>query len=84
MRIIIFGTGLFYKNRRTNINRKDIIAFIDNNKEVQETIIDGCLVLSVDRGIQLDYDYIVLMARNDNRINMESQLLELGLSLIHI
>lgn len=78
MRIIIFGTGLFYKNRRTNINRKDIIAFIDNNKEVQETIVDGCLVLSVDRGIQLDYDYIVLMARNDNRINMESQLLELG------
>ena len=79
MRIIIFGTGVYYKNRKENLRKNDIIAFIDNDSSKQGSILDGCLILSAERGIQLDYDYIVLMARDDNRRAMEKQLLDMGI-----
>ncbi|HJA31261.1 MAG TPA: glycosyltransferase family 4 protein [Candidatus Eisenbergiella pullicola] len=78
MKIIIFGTGIFYKNRKDNLRKSDIIAFIDNAPDKQGTILDGCLILSVERGIQLNFDYIVLMARQDNKRAMEKQLLDMG------
>lgn len=78
MRIIIFGTGLYYRNRKHNLKERDIIAFMDNDPAKHDSILDGCLILPVERGIQLNYDYIVLMARTDNREEMENQLLGMG------
>lgn len=42
MRIVVFGTGKFYKNRKQKLlENADIVAFIDNNCSLWGTIIDG-------------------------------------------
>ena len=80
MKAIIFGTGLYYQHRKGIIKDSDIIAFMDNDKEKQGEIFDGCLILSVEKGIQLKYDCIVLMAGERIRKEMKAQLLSYGVN----
>lgn len=64
MRIVIFGTGKFYKNRKSEIhsfgNSVEIVAFLDNNSDITE--MDGKKVLLPEAINMLQYDKIVLMS----------------------
>lgn len=59
--IIIFGTGLFYQRRKEGLPPcTNIVAFIDNNTEIQGTFLDGVVVVNPNALSDLKYDYIVL------------------------
>lgn len=77
MKIIIFGTGRFYQERKEQISKDiEIIAFLDNNPRLQGTCMDGHPVIAPYAAGQLSYDKIVLMSVSEEA--MKSQLLELG------
>lgn len=75
-KILIFGTGLFYQNRKIYLTGNEIIGFIDNAVEKQNQMFDGHYVYSVHDALKLDYDYIVLMSKD--RDSMYKQLCALG------
>lgn len=76
MRLIIFGTGLFYQNRKMELPKSaDILVFLDNNKEVWGKVLDGKKIVSPDSVENYEYDLILLMSKRDGE--MKQQLLEL-------
>ena len=77
MKIVIFGTGRFYQDKRHKISSDyEIIAFLDNNSALQGQSIDGALVFAPDKILQLSYDKVILMSASEEA--MKSQLIELG------
>lgn len=78
-KIIVFGTGLFWKNRREAVLSKvDVICFLDNNHKKIGTYIHGKLIDSPDNVARYDYDYILIMSQYKEEI--KSQLVGLGIS----
>lgn len=76
MKIIIFGTGVYYDLRKQNIkNYAEIVAFIDNDSNLWWKEKDGITILPPNFIKQLEYDYIVLMSLNT--FEMKQQLLNL-------
>lgn len=79
MRIIIFGTGEFYKERRSVIPSDiEITAFLDNNCKLQGGTIETAPIVSPDVIQKLIYDKIILMSTSEEA--MKDQLLELGVN----
>lgn len=77
MRIVIFGTGVFYKNRKDKIpDTVEITAFLDNNSALWGTCVDGVSVHAPKDIFDLRFDAIVLCSLSAGE--MEDQLLELG------
>lgn len=77
MKIVVFGAGNFYLERKDCIPKEtEIIAFLDNNTELQGKDRDGILIVSPDRVCDLVYDKIILMSIYDEA--MKRQLLDLG------
>lgn len=77
MKIVIFGAGKFYQEKKHKIPAKfEIVAFLDNNSQYQGKKIDGHLVVAPNEILQLSYDKIVLMSTSEEA--MKSQLIELG------
>lgn len=75
-RCIIFGTGLFYQNRKMRLPRDmDILVFIDNNEELWGKLLDGKPIVSPNSLHNYNYDKILLMSRKDEE--MRQQLLAL-------
>lgn len=78
MKILIFGTGKFYQERKEKIPQNvEIVAFLDNNTELQGDYIDEKLVVSPKDVHQLVYDKILLMSASENA--MKTQLIGLGI-----
>lgn len=79
MRLIIFGTGLYYKNRKgaEALTKNEIVAFLDNDTQKQGSQIDSILIMSPAAIQKLEYDYIVLMSGFQKE--MQDQLLEYGI-----
>lgn len=78
MKILIFGTGKYYQNRKQYItSRADIIAFIDNNHNLHSRYIDGFPIISPNDISKFTFDIIVLMSVHANK--MKEQLLSLGI-----
>lgn len=76
MKLIIFGTGLFYQNRKMELPKSaDILVFLDNNKEVWGKVLDGKKIVSPDSVENYEYDLILLMSKRDEE--MKQQLLAL-------
>lgn len=76
-KIIIFGTGLFWENRKKYIiGNSDIVCFIDNSKEKKNTYIDGIKVCSPEMICEYEYDYILIMSSYFKE--MKEQLIGLG------
>lgn len=79
MKLLIFGIGKYYQNRKIyftcncNVN---IIAFLDNNQDMQGKNIDGIPVISPCAINRYSYDRILLMSAQANE--MKKQLLEYG------
>ena len=77
MKLILFGTGEIYEDRKKDIFRKDeIVAFLDNNFLLWNTLKDGINIYSPKEVKKLNYDKIVLMSSYAAEMCM--QLLELG------
>ena len=75
MKIILFGTGNYYLKYRTFLSDKDILCFLDNDKEKQGRSIDGHLVIAPDGISELEYDYVIIMSMH--AVQIETQLLKL-------
>lgn len=77
-RIVIFGTGKFYQNRKKILfeNNIHVSAFLDNDTNKHGTILDGVPVYSPNKIKEICYDRILLMGLASDE--MQSQLLNLG------
>ena len=77
-RFIIFGTGLFYQNRKIELPKDmDIVVFIDNNKETWGKLLDGKPIVSPNSIHDYNFDKILLMSSKDEE--MKLQLLALNI-----
>lgn len=77
VKIIIFGTGDYYKRKRDYLNTFEIVAFADNDLDKHNTYIDGKLVISPDMILSYEYDYICTMSLYEEEIIV--QLIESGI-----
>lgn len=79
MRIVVFGTGTYYKRDRDKFGKEsELVAFLDNNADLQGQILDGIPIYAPEEIYKIEYDVIVLMAIQAPY--MKKQLLELGIS----
>lgn len=81
MNVVVFGTGLYYQNRKEKLKQKDItvVSFWDNNGEKWGMELDGMAIQPPQKDIAEQYDYILLMSKDTNHAEMKSQLLSLGI-----
>lgn len=78
MRVLIFGTGNYYKRYKKWFSKQEVVAILDNAVEKQNTILDGIKVYSPDKVVDLGYDYIFVLSFYYEE--MKSQLVNLGVS----
>lgn len=78
IKLLVFGTGLYLKNRLDNEIFKlgTIIGYIDNDEKKWGSTIRDVDIMQPEEGIKLDYDLIVIMSKFYDE--MKKQLLELG------
>lgn len=81
MNVVIFGTGLYYQNRKDTFSGIHIVAFLDNSPEKQGQILDGASILPPEKINQLEYDYLCIMAGPKIYGEMESQIYFLGVPI---
>lgn len=82
MRIVIFGVGKFYQEKKEELlsyTGDVIVALIDNNRQLQGNYIDGILVYAVEKIKNLNFDIIVLMSVRN--LEMKKQLLQLNIGV---
>lgn len=75
-RMVVFGTGLFWKNRKEIVNESEIVCFFDNSPKKIGTLLQGKPIVSPTQWKEYDYDYILLMSKQEDE--MRAQLLSLG------
>lgn len=81
MKIVIFGLGKIYKDNFHNISRSDeIVAFSDNDKNLQGKVLEGKKIVSPIEICELSYDKIVIMASHFYACQIKNQLIEFGIS----
>ncbi|MGB4660439.1 MAG: glycosyltransferase family 4 protein [Mobilitalea sp.] len=78
MKLLIFGVGKYYQERKEYFHEAEIVAFIDNDKKKQGLKIDGIQIISAEAAVNLEFDYIYIMSIYKNE--MKKQLLEIGIS----
>ncbi len=80
--ILIFGIGETYKNRKKffedNEDRINIVAFLDNNPEVQGKTMDGITICSPKEIHNLRFDSVVILSIKYME-EMTAELLALGI-----
>lgn len=78
MKAIIFGVGKYFQRYKEYVDLNKVIAFIDNSPEKQGKTVDGIKILSPEKGVLLEFDYIYIFSAFYNDIFR--QLTELGVS----
>ena len=79
MKIVIFGVGKTYHDKKFNISPQDNIeAFLDNDLSLQGKTVDGITVYEPSHIRDMQYDKIVLMS--DYAYEMKRQLLNMQVS----
>lgn len=69
MKIVIFGTGKYYQKRKEKISADtEIVAFIDNNPQLNGKRMDGIQIFLPYKINQISYDKIVLMSVNEKEM----------------
>ena len=63
MRIIIFGTGAFFMNRKDAFSSDEIVTFIDNDKDKWKKKINNIPTVSPRYINDFSYDKIIVMSR---------------------
>ncbi len=65
MRVIVFGLGKFYENRKEQFwsyPDVDLVAYTDNNMCLWGKMLDGIEVVSPEEALQITYDAILIMS----------------------
>lgn len=77
MRVVVFGTGYIFKKYIDEVEADNqVVAILDNNVKTQGEYVKNHEVVSPDRIVYLEYDYVILMS--DYAVDMRKQLLGLG------
>ncbi len=84
MEIIVFGTGRYYQNRRSYLQKDNIIAYLDNDANKQGKEIDGVTIWNPKEVSRFSYDYIVLMGKENLQREMKEQLITYGIEAAQI
>lgn len=77
IKIAVFGTGRFFRNRINTIN-DEIVVFLDNDPDLWNTYFNGCKVISPNNVRDYEFDYILLMSVKADE--MRQQLLQIGVN----
>ena len=79
MKIIVFGTGVYWNNRKKYVlDSCDIVCFLDNNPDKWNNEIDGKMIVNPQSIYQYQFDYIVIMCKDEKSVS--AQLIALGVS----
>ena len=80
MKIVIFGTSLFYKTNKNNkdLLENEIVAFLDNDQSKVGKILDGKMIYAPSELDKILFDRIFIMSSYVGQI--KKQLFELGVS----
>lgn len=76
MKILLFGTGDYYRKYRKWFRKEDIVALIDNNQNKRGTYLDNFIIYLPEDAIKVPYDIIVILSVHENA--MREQLVDLG------
>ena len=77
MKIVIFGLGKFFENRKSKIpGELEVVCYLDNNHSLQGTLLDEIPVYAPEQIVEIEYDQIILMSAK--AYEMREQLLNLG------
>lgn len=68
MKLLIWGTGQFYRKYSKVIPREDIAALIDSAIEKQDSIIDGISVYAPEYILSQEFDYILVLVSKYEQI----------------
>lgn len=85
MKIIIFGTGIYYRNRKEELKKikdAEIVTFIDNDSNKWGISLEGIQINSPDIISRVDYDVVILMSLHVKE--MKKQLLNMGVDVSKI
>lgn len=83
MKIVLFGMGEVYEKNKDKISKDDvIIAFLDNNEQLQGTEYEGIPIYEPKEVRNLPYENIVIISTYF--IQMRDQLIQLGCEREHI
>jgi glycosyltransferase involved in cell wall biosynthesis len=77
-RIIVFGTGTYYEQRKKYLENVEILVFLDNDINKQGKLLDGVKVISPEEVRMYSYEYILLMSMY--QYDMKNQLLSLNVN----
>ena len=55
-KIVVFGTGSYYREYKDELQAYDIVAFLDNDTEKQGRSMDGKIVLAPSECICVEFD----------------------------
>lgn len=77
MKLIVFGTGLFYEKRKREFPADaEILVFLDNNRELWGKTLDGKGIVDPENICNYSYDKVLLMSKSADE--MKQQLLMLN------
>lgn len=75
---ILFGTGDYYGRYRSWFQDKNVLAILDNDRNKQGTMLDGCPVIPPGEVVCLPFDAIVILSFYVTE--MKKQLMDLGVA----
>lgn len=75
-KVLVFGTGKYYEQRKKYLKNIEILAFLDNDNNKQGKLLDGIKIISPEEVKEYFYDYILLMSMY--QYDMKKQLLSLN------
>lgn len=78
MRIIIFGTGLFFENRKEVLFQEEIAAFADNNIQNQGKKLYGIDIIAPHDILKQNFQKIIIMTPKNSEA-IRQQLIALGI-----
>ena len=82
LKLALFGVGKNGKKLLSFPLRKnvEIVAAFDNDKSMWNTVVEGKSIHPIDKIKGLDFDLVLIVAPGDASINMEKQLIGLGIA----
>ena len=81
-KVIIFGVGKNYQLYKTQINDNfRILAIVDNDINIQNTEVDGYIVISADQLQEFEYDLILVTEVGDKSVSVKKQLLNMRIPI---
>lgn len=78
LKVAVFGLGKVFSRNWHYIDKRQVVCFIDNDKEKIGKHIDGIEVIAPERLNEFAYDAVLLMSLNYDE--MKAQLVGLGIS----